>query len=300
MKQKLLTNLFDFEREESVGEIIFYRLFELVVVYLTIRYAWRWGPYLGRLSDVVLPLGIAEYIDITFMFKNNLGIINAVAMTVLVIVGYLRLWRYSYLVTLFLFHLHYVARYSQGEISHGSNIVGIAVLALAVSTLAFKERKQIRRMVLGLCYFFYGLAYTSAALCKLGATGPAWVDGRHLWMWIQERTVDTFSRTGIVDLNGLQQLALDHSFVATAILVFGLLVEFFAFLMWFKRYRAAVITLVLGMHVGILLTMKISFSANVYLLFALAYPWALFIDRGLRRLNSTTFERIRKLSLRLT
>lgn len=300
MIQKLLTNLFDYEREETVGEILFYRFFELVIVYWTIKYAWRWGPYLSRLKDTVLPLGIAEYVDITFMFTHPLGIVNAVLMTVFVLVGFARLWRYAYLATFFLFHLHYVARFSQGEISHGANFVGTAIFILAVVTLAFEQRKEIRRTVLGLCYFFFGLGYVSAALCKLGATGIFWPDGRHLWMWIQERTVDTFSTTGVIEYNWVQQLALEHQLAGTVILTFGLLTEFFAFLLWFKRTRPLAGTLLVGMHIGIWSVMKLTFSANTYLLIILAYPWVALIDLGLRRLGTTPFEKVRKLSARLT
>lgn len=300
MIRNLLHNLFDFEREETVGEIIFYRVFELVIVYWTIKYAWRWGPYMERLSDIVLPLGIAEYIDVSFMFSATFGIGGAVLMTALVLAGYLRLSRFAYPATLLVFHLLYVARFSQGEISHGSNFVGMAVLALTVSTLAFKHRREIRRATLGLCYFFFGLGYTSAALCKLIGTGPNWVDGRHLWMWIQERTVDTFSLTGVVDYNWLQQLALDHHLVGTAILTFGLLTEFFAFLMWYKRPRPYIMTLLAGMHVGIWGVMKLTFSANTYLLLLLAYPFPRLIDWSLAHLDAMTSEKIHRLSMRLT
>ena len=57
MKQKLLQNLFGYERKETVGEIFFFRFFELFVIYWALLYAWDWGPYLSRLKDVVLPLG---------------------------------------------------------------------------------------------------------------------------------------------------------------------------------------------------------------------------------------------------
>ena len=149
-----------------------------------------------------------------------------------------------------------------------------------------------------MCYFFIGLGYTSAALCKLVATGPTWPAGRHLWMWIQERTVDTFSLTGTVDYNWLQQLALDYGLIATAILTFGLLVEFFAFLMWFKRFRPAIMTLLAGMHIGIMMVMKLAFNANTLVLLLLAFSWATLIDYGLRRLDTGTVDTIKKLSLR--
>ncbi len=298
MIEKLLHNLFDYDRTETVGEIVFYRFFELFVVYWALIYAWEWGPYLSRLKDVVLPLGIAEYIDITFMFENNLGIVNAIVMTVMLAVGFLRLWRYGYLVAILSFHVHYAARYSQGEISHGSNLIGTTILFFAVATLAFQHRKEIRRTVLGMCYFFYGIGYTSAALCKIVATGPTWPAGRHLWMWIQERTVDTFSLTGSVDYNWLQQLALDHGFIATMILTFGLLVELFAVLMWVKRFRPIIMPMLAGMHIGIMVVMRLDFVSNTLLLVFLAFAWASLIDYGLRRLNVGTFDTIKKLSLR--
>ena len=300
MIQKLLHNLFDYEREETTGELLFYRFFELVVIYHTIKYAWRWGPYLSRLGDVVLPLGIAEYVDITFMFTHPLGIINAVAITLMAIVGYVRLWRPAYLVTLLLFHLQYVARFSQGEISHGSNFVGMTVVALAAATLAFQNPKFVRRTALGLCYFFFGLGYTTAAGSKLIGTGLHWPDGRHLWMWIQERAVDTFSMTGTLDYTWLQDWALEYHWLATAILTFGLLTELFGFTMWFKRYRIIIMPLLVCMHIGIWMVMRLTFTSNTYLLILLAFPWTLAIDYVLQRLDASQRERIEELSMRVT
>ena len=300
MIQKLLHNLFDYERTETTGEILFYRLFELVVIYHAIKYAWRWGPYLSRLGDVVLPLGIAEYVDITFMFTHPLGIINAVAITCIGVVGYLRWWRPAYLVMLLLFHVQYVARFSQGEISHGSNFVGMAVVAVAAATLAFRDPKLVRRTMLGLCYFFFGLGYTTAAGSKLVGTGLNWPDGRHLWMWIQERAVDTFSMTGTLDYTWLQEWALDYHWLATAILTFGLLTELFGFTMWFKRFRIIIMPLLVGMHIGIWMVMRLTFTSNTYLLILLAFPWALLMDYMIRRLDASKRARIEKLSMRVT
>lgn len=290
MRQKLLAELFDLEHQATAGEIIFYRFFELVVVLWTITFAWRWGLYLSRIADVVLPLGIARYLDVSFMFDHNLGVVNAALMTLAMMLGYLRLWRHAYLVGLLLFHLQYVSRYSQGEISHGSNVVGMALLAIAAAMLVFKSQTESRRVALGLCYFFFGLGYTSAAFCKLVGTGLEWPDGRHLWMWIQERTVDTFSERGAVEYNWLQTLSLDHHVVATMILLFGLLVELFAFVMWFRRFRPVIMTLLAGMHVGIWIALRVSFNANVCLLLILAYPWAAFLDRALTRWHIVRFD----------
>ena len=296
---RLLKNLFDFEREETAGEILFYRLFELVLALWVMEYAWRWGEYILRIEDVVLPLGIARYVDVSFMYAHGLSLANAAVISALAVVGYFRLWRYAYLIALLLLHLQYVARFSLGKIPHGSNFIGTALLCVAAATVVFEHRQHIRRTALGLCYFFFGLGYTTAAFSKLVGTGPDWVDGRHLWMWIGERTVDTFSSSGVIEVNALQTLALDHYPLATAILVAGLAAELSASLMWFKRTRPFIMTLLIGMHFGILWVMKISFSSNVYLLILLAYPWAALIDRGLERLGAAKRDQVRRLSTRL-
>ena len=296
---KLLQNLFGFERKETVGEILFYRLFELFLIFWVIKYAWRWGLYMLRLEDVVLPLGIANYIDVTFMFSNHLSIVNAVLISALVVAGYLRQSRYAYFVALLLLHLQYVARFSLGEISHGSNFVGIVLLAVSLATIVFEHPQEVRRAALGLAYFFFGLGYTMAASCKLIATGPHWVDGRHLWLWIDERTVDTFSTFGEINLNLLQQVALDHYPFATMILMFGLFTELLGFAMWFKRSRPYITTLLICMHLGILFIMKISFSSNLYLLILVAYPWARLIDGGLQKVGAARLDKVRQRSTHL-
>ena len=67
----LIHRLFDFERNESVGEVLFYRVFELIVMYWVVFFAWKWGLYIQRLGDIVLPLGIANYVDVSFMFTGG-------------------------------------------------------------------------------------------------------------------------------------------------------------------------------------------------------------------------------------
>ncbi|GIV61044.1 MAG: hypothetical protein KatS3mg043_2133 [Rhodothermaceae bacterium] len=297
---RLLKNLFDFERPETTGERLFYRLFELAVLYWVLHFAWDWGFYIQRIGEVVLPLGIAQYIDISFMFEHGVSLLNAGAITVAAALAFFRRWRYGYLAALLLLHLQYVSRFCLGEISHGSNIIGMVLVGMALAPLCFDDRDRQRRFVFGFSYFFLGLGYVSAAVCKLVASGPGWVDGRHLWMWIAERTVDTFSITGEIHYTWVQELALSAVPIATLILTFGLLAEFFAFLMWFKRTRPYIMTLLLTMHIGILLSMQINFPANNVMLLLLAYPWHAWIDRGLAHLGATAFERIRRASLRFT
>ncbi len=292
--KKLLTNLFDFEREETLGELLFYRVFELVMTYWVLLFAWEWGFYILKISDVVLPLGVANHLDISFMFAHHLSLFNAVAITGMMALGLLRLWRFGYLAALVLMHFQYAARFSLGEISHGSNVIGMALLGMALGMVLFRERKHMHRFVFGFLYFFLGLGYVSAAACKLVASGPLWVDGHHLWLWIAERTVDTFSLNGVIEHNALQQMILGSHTLATMILAFGLMTESLAFLMWFKRTRPWIMPLLIMMHVGILLSMKINFPANNVLLLLLAYPWGSWIERGLTHLNTEVFYRVGK------
>jgi len=298
--KKLLTNLFDFEREETAGEILAFRLFELGMAYWVLHYAWTWAFYILKIGDVVLPLGIAQHIDISFMFSHHLSLFNAAAITILLGVGFFRLWRFGYVSALLLMHIQYTARFSLGEISHGANIAGMVLLALALGALFFRDSVHAHRFTYGFSYLFLGLGYMSAATCKLVASGPLWVDGHHMWLWIGERTVDTFSLSGQIDYNWLQELTLNHVSIATLILSFGLLTELFAFLMWFKRTRPWIMTLLIGMHIGVLFTMKISFPANVAMLLLLAYPWGSWIDKGLMRMNVSIFDRRKHGRLRFT
>lgn len=295
----LLKNLFDFEREETPGEVLFYRFFELVMTYWVLYFAWKWGFYILRIRDVVLPLGLAAHVDVSFMFGHGLSLVNAAAITGLMGLGLFRRGRFAYLGALALMHLQYVARFSLGEISHGSNVIGMALLAMGLGAVLFRDRTRMHRFVFGFLYFFLGLGYVSAATCKLVASGPLWVDGTHLWLWIAERTVDTFSLSGTLSHNALQELILASRPLGTAILTFGLLTEALAFLMWFRRTRPWVMTLLIMMHVGILLSMKINFPANNVLLLLLAYPWGSWIDRGLAHLNQRTLSMVRRISLRL-
>jgi hypothetical protein len=195
--------------------------------------------------------------------------------------GLLKMNRFSYLIAVLLFHLQYVARFSQGEISHGSNMVGIAVLALAVAHLFFEDSANQRKFAVGATVFFFGLGYTSAAFCKLIGTGPDWIAGSHLWLWMAERATDKLSQHGTFSYNLLQELILENRWMATVTLLFGLVTEFFGFLFWFKKTRPIAATLLIMMHIGILLTMNISFSKYMYLLLLLGYPWYQLFDKVL-------------------
>ena len=282
----LSRQLFDFGREETWGERWHFRLVELFLVFYTIQFGWDWGWYIqNNISEVMLPLGLAQYIDVSFMFTHYVAIGNAVLMGVLCVVGFFRLWRPAYAVALLLFHFQYVARYCLGEISHGSNLVGMGILILGLAHLFFRDASRRRRFTFGSLYFFIGLGYTSAAGCKLIGTGITWPSGQHLLMWIMERKVDTVSKFGAFDPNLLQELVLQNYHWGTLILIFGLLAEGASFMMWFRRYRYYIVMLVVSMHFGIAVSMNIFFAASTYFLILLGLPWGRIFEWTYDRLS---------------
>jgi hypothetical protein len=117
-------------------------------------------------------------------------------------------------------------------------------------------------------------------------------------MWIGERTVDTFSITGSISHNVLQEWILDSRLLGTLLLSFGLLTELFGFVLWFPRWRWIIMTLLISMHVGVLLSMKINFPANDVILLLLAYPWFAGIDRLLKNLDERSIHWLQRLNNR--
>lgn len=294
MIDRLMHELFPFDEQESDGERLYYRLLELFIVAFTIKFAWEWGAYIPKIEEVVLPLGIAGYVDISFMFEGSRGLWNAGILTVAGIAGFLRIAPgIAYPIALASFHIQYVARYCLGEISHGSNLVGMSMLALAVAAVFFRNPMHRRRFALGFMYFFIGLGYTTAAFSKLIGTGLHWPDGRHLWMWIAERSIDSTSMFGYYDLNMLQEWIVAAAVIGTVSLAFGLIVEFFGFLMWFRRTRYFIIPAIIAMHLGILATMNIFFDAFTFQLLVMGAPWAMVLDRMLDRSASPWTARLR-------
>ncbi len=278
--EKIGYQLFEPDRPLSSGELIFFKIFELFILIYTIKYAWEWGIYTQlRNTEVVLPLGIANYIDISILFQWNLALINAAVITLLSGIAYTRMgYRWFYMVVVVLLHIQYVARFSQGEIPHSMNLIGMSVLCFAVGAIWFSDRKQMPRFVMGSVIFFIGLGYTSAFFAKLIGTGLHWFDGRHLWLWISEKSIDVYSTFGYYEPNFLQELALTYLPVASLILLIGWLTELIGFTIWWKKIRPYTTTLLIGMHIGITLTMNIRFDAFVMQLILVGYPWYKIID----------------------
>jgi hypothetical protein len=296
-----LPHLFDFERPETTGEVVFFKVFELAVGIFVAQWMWDWAGYIQRISDVVLPLGIAQYIDISFMFEHGLAYVNAGLATALLVAGFARVWRGAYFGAFLLMHLQYAARYCLGEIPHSANLVGMAVLGLGVAFVLFREGRLYRRFSLGFLYFFVGLGYTLAAFSKFVGTGLTWSDGRHLWMWINEKSIDTFAKSGVLEFNAVQQWAIDEYWVATLFLTIGLVSELAAFLIWWRPLRLPIGLAIIGLHLGIYFTMGIMFTHATLLLVLLTFPWARGLEAGFRRLevHHNLSRRLKKLRTRL-
>ncbi|MFU8812242.1 MAG: hypothetical protein ACNA78_04690 [Balneolaceae bacterium] len=287
----LRDNLYRPDHNETTGEVIFYRIFEFFIGYFVIWHAWVWGVYIPNLGEVMLPLGIANYIDISFMFNHWMGIGNAVLMTAAVLVGFFGRGKYAYTIAIILFHFHYAARFSQGEISHGSNMVGAALFSFAMAHLFFDEADKRRKFTLGTLIFFIGLGYVTAAFSKMIGTGLTWVDGRHMWLWLGERSTDVLSQHGEFQFNILQEYMLQFRWLATIILTYGLIVEFLGWMFWYNKLRPYAATLLISMHIGILITMNINFPKYVYIMVLLGYKWHFIIDYFLEKYKGSRLTR---------
>ncbi len=273
--------LFEPERAQTSGERIFFKLFELFVVAYTIRFMWEWGLYTQlRNVEVVLPLGLANYYNSAWLFDHNLALINAFIVTALLCAAFFRMGpKWLYMLVMVLFHIQYVVRFSQGEIPHSQNLIGMSVFCFAIGAWFFPAKSEIPRFVMGSIIFFIGLGYTAAFFSKLIGTGINWYDGRHLWLWISEKSIDILSREGVYSPNFLQQMALGSTAVASVILLIGWFTELIGFTMWWKKLRPYTTTLLIAMHFGITLTMNIRFDAFVMQLILVGYPWYKLIDR---------------------
>lgn len=278
--EKIGRELFEPQRSISPGELVFFKLFELFIAVYTIKYGWEWGIYSQlRNSEVVLPLGIANYIDVSFFFEHQLALVVAGLITLFTILAFLRKGpKWTYLVVMVLLHMQYVIRFSQGEIPHSSNLIGMGVFCFAIGAIFFPGKNKMPRFVLGAIIFFTGLGYTSAFFAKLIGTGIEWFDGRHLWLWISEKSIDILSRTGQWNPNLLQQIALGSTTMASIILLFGWLTEMIGITMWWRKLRPYSTTLIIGMHIGITISMNIRFDAFVMQLILIGYPWYKLFD----------------------
>lgn len=278
--EKIGLQLFEPHRHTSPGELTFFKFFELFVVFYVIKYAWEWGFYTElRNTELVLPLGVANYLDVSLFFHHQLALVTAGCITICALFAYFRRGtKWMYPAVMLLLHLQYVIRFSQGEIPHSSNLIGMAVFCFAIGILFFPGKERMPRFVMGSIIFFTGLGYTSAFVVKMVGTGINWYDGRHLWLWISEKSIDILSREGIYQANFLQQMALNSTTFASFLLLVGWITEMIGVTMWWKKLRPYTTTLLIGLHLGITITMNIRFDAFVLQLILIGYPWYKLLD----------------------
>jgi hypothetical protein len=274
-----LQQLFDFERPETPGERVRYRLLELFLLGWAVYYAWVWGVFIRKLPALVVPQGIARELDLSFLAGSDLPLVNAALIAgcaAAVLLG--RGARAGSLLLVLLMHVQFVARHSLGKVSHGSHYVGLGLLMLALALWLMPTPLARRRFVLGGTLLFMGGGYVCAAISKLVARGLRWPSGGHLWLWINEKSVDHLSTLGHYELNVLQRLCLEHWWLATSFLALGLLSEASGFLLWFTRTRTAITLALIGLHLGIYWSMGILFDTYVYQLALVGLPLPRWID----------------------
>ncbi len=291
--QRFADTLFEFDRADSPGGILFFKLYEFFLAAFSVQLAWKWAFETAPLREVVLQLGLARYFDARLFYGSALPLWVAGVVTVLVVLGFFRRFRYGYLLGVGLLHVLYAVRYTQGEIPHSSNLFMMSVLGLGVATAFFPDAHERRRFTMGFTYFYIGLGYTLAAVSKLVATGVTWPDGLHLWMWIEEKSVDQMLRYGEVHLTWLQEWALRSRPLATAFLTFGFVTEMFSWLVWFRRFRVPVLLAIFGLHFGIYLSMQIVFELSFYQFGLLLLPLPALFDALAQRHRTAVWKAAR-------
>lgn len=271
----MLERLFPIHGPLTAGRFWHFKLVEAFLVAYAIRYMWLWGVYSERLTDVVLPLGLAVYVDVTLFFGTGFMLFNAGLTSLLLLLGLFTRYRaLPYVLATLLFHLQYVIRFSQGEIPHSMNMIGMGVLSLAIAAVTFRtDMTKQAAYAFGLIVFFFGFGYFTAGISKLVATGIGWVHGEHLQLWIAEKGVDALSKFGYWSPNWLQTLALEQTWIATMILSFGLMSELAGPLFWSERLRPYIALAAIGMHIGITLSMGIRFDAYLIQIILIGFAW---------------------------
>lgn len=278
----LLQRLFAFERAETRGDRLHAKLFELFLLQYAVRWAWEWGLFIQKIPSVIVPQGLVPHFDLSFMLGSTIALGSASCVTLAALcVAFERFRRAAPPLLVVLLHLQYVARHSLGKVSHGSHYVGMGLLLLAMAAWCLPSPAARRRFTIGASLFLMGVGYTLAALSKLGASGLAWVDGRHLWLWMGEKSLDQLASVGYFEPNALQRLCLAHQWLATALSTLGLLTELFGFLLWFPATRVAITIALIGLHLGILGSLGIFFDAFIYQLVIVGLPWSRLFDRAL-------------------
>ncbi len=279
----LADHLFPLDRPETRGECLHARIVEGFAALSAVVFAFRWAEYLQGVSSLPFPTGVARWLPLDWVLAPGVAFGAVGLLALLVGLGWARVTRWAYPAAIVVLHLMYAARHSLGKTSHGSHLVGLTLLAFAIAVVSFRDESVRRRVGVGMALFFVGLSYLWAAVSKLVASGGMWSDGRHLVLWIAEKQVDLLSRTGADGLNVLQEMVLAAPWVGTVLLTIGVVSEACGPLLWWRQTRVWAALLLIGMHIGILLTMNIFFYTYIVHLAILALPWSSLFDLMLAR-----------------
>lgn len=242
-----------------------------------------WARYIDRVETIAHPLGIARHVSLEWMLDGRVPWLNAALIAALLGLGFTRCWRWAYAVALAAMSFQYGARYSIGEIPHGANLIGMCLMGFALGPPLYAERRQSDRFALGFIWLAIATGYTSAALSKLIASGISWPLGEHLALWIYNKVIDSFAKSGRFELSTLQSLLVEHRWAGTLFLCAGWLTELGSgFVLW-RRTRPYALTAIVGLHLGIGLVLQIWFRSATITLALLALPPSLFQWLGQRR-----------------
>jgi len=172
--------------------------------------------------------------------------------------------------------------YSYGEHHHIEALTVMALLALAAAPSGealsldawlarrrgrpFAATSELARWPLELMRWLFALCYLSAAVCKLGASGPAWANGFTLQAYLLQEGVFWGTSAGPW-LAGHHALCVALSWATLA--VEGL----FPLVLWRPRLAALLVPAAAATHLGIWITMRAPFW--LYLpLYAVFVPWS--------------------------
>jgi hypothetical protein len=270
--------LFDPDEPESYGQKVQSFVFEAVVVLRAQYELWSWTDIIPLQPGIPKPAGIARFIDVSFMIDAFAASANAAFASLFLLLGLTRRLRFGYLLGFLSFHLQYVARFGLGKVQHSTNMLGFAMLALALAHLAYSDPVLRRKASVGLTVLLFCAGYSFAAYAKWRAKGLRWADGHHLWLWVREKRLDVLAASGRPQVNFVQKLVLKNVYIATFFLAGGLLAETASSLLWWRRVRRWIMLALAAMHMGIADVMKIHFVPNVLILLALGLPIAELVE----------------------
>lgn len=252
------------------------------------------------------PIGLAKYLDLTFLFDSSLFLLLKVMLFaalllyisnkfILLGLGYI----FFYMVLLGTFEN------SQGGVSHYEHIVPLILLG---QLLAYANYKILRLKKYNLNYTSGDLAvhfskqaivsiYVLSAIVKINKSGicqkfiipfPCWIrDSPLIALKILRNHgryySDTLAKSSIDRGYVIANYLIDHPWVARLLFGGGLILELFAFLALINRRWSAVIGFMLIiLHLSIYEIMRLNFAVNIFSLFIFLGGFPLIISRLLR------------------